>query len=624
MREDEGLLRDIQARPEDDAPRLVCADWYEEHGDPDRAAFIRVQIELARMSLWDRRRQALARQEYELFAKHGNRWSAPLIGAVSRWQYRRGFVEQVKVEAAQFLRHAEMLWQLFPVREVKFDHPTGHEIRKIAASPWLARVEKLDLTFSRMGDEGLGPLLHSPNVPALRGLVLRWCNLSPLGLRLLARTANMPALEALDLSSNEEAGPEGIAAFLTECRLPRLADVRWGYDGWSLEVCMALLASPLMPRVKALEHFGHRTPDEAVFSLMADGRWDGLEELDFTLHELTTEAAEGLARNTSLSSLRKLELTGPIGDAGLKALVHAPLAAKLEELRLGGCGITWRGVRELAASPNLARLQFLDLDDNHVGDSGCKALAESKTLTSLQGLHLKECGITPRGAKALAGPPLGERLGYLNIQKNGPFSPRTLRPLEQRLGDGLEHADRDRQDWKEWSIANAKVNPPRCLSGFAVRADTPLALRVWKERLGGNPEYVALELAHPSDPGQRVTMLGYWHHYGSGKMLMSPLAVRWQPSGELVELFDAEQHGYLAEHDGNCTVHGSGRRILWKCPHEGCRDHTLIACFRYREYPPEKHLDRYFAPQEQYRMFYLYAYCQARDDLTFVSESECK
>jgi uncharacterized protein (TIGR02996 family) len=43
----DALLRAICENPDDDAPRLVYADWLDEHGDPRQAEFIRVQIELA-------------------------------------------------------------------------------------------------------------------------------------------------------------------------------------------------------------------------------------------------------------------------------------------------------------------------------------------------------------------------------------------------------------------------------------------------------------------------------------------------------------------------------------------------------------------------------------------------
>lgn len=47
MSVEEIALAEIMASPEDDVPRLIFADWLEEHGDEARAEFIRVQVELA-------------------------------------------------------------------------------------------------------------------------------------------------------------------------------------------------------------------------------------------------------------------------------------------------------------------------------------------------------------------------------------------------------------------------------------------------------------------------------------------------------------------------------------------------------------------------------------------------
>jgi len=44
-----GLVTMIRARPHDDAPRLVYADWLEEQGDPRRAEFLRLGVLLKRM-----------------------------------------------------------------------------------------------------------------------------------------------------------------------------------------------------------------------------------------------------------------------------------------------------------------------------------------------------------------------------------------------------------------------------------------------------------------------------------------------------------------------------------------------------------------------------------------------
>jgi uncharacterized protein (TIGR02996 family) len=62
----ESLLRAAFAAPEDDTARLVLADYLEENDQPDRAALIRVQCELARLPAKDAKRTELAQQEAKL------------------------------------------------------------------------------------------------------------------------------------------------------------------------------------------------------------------------------------------------------------------------------------------------------------------------------------------------------------------------------------------------------------------------------------------------------------------------------------------------------------------------------------------------------------------------------
>ena len=68
MSERDAFLQAVCEHPEDDAPRLVFADWLEEHGDPARADFIRTQIELAKLSPDDPRRPALQEREAGFYA----------------------------------------------------------------------------------------------------------------------------------------------------------------------------------------------------------------------------------------------------------------------------------------------------------------------------------------------------------------------------------------------------------------------------------------------------------------------------------------------------------------------------------------------------------------------------
>jgi uncharacterized protein (TIGR02996 family) len=78
IREEEAFLQAVIENPEDDAPRLIFADWLEEHGQPERAEFIRVQCELARLPEQEHRRKELLAREQGLLKEHEKEWTAPL------------------------------------------------------------------------------------------------------------------------------------------------------------------------------------------------------------------------------------------------------------------------------------------------------------------------------------------------------------------------------------------------------------------------------------------------------------------------------------------------------------------------------------------------------------------
>jgi len=83
---DAALLAAIRVAPDDDAPRLVYADWLEEHGQPERAEFIRVQCELIRLD-----DTGLRTREAELLARHHDGLPGSLLAPGYRFRFERGF-----------------------------------------------------------------------------------------------------------------------------------------------------------------------------------------------------------------------------------------------------------------------------------------------------------------------------------------------------------------------------------------------------------------------------------------------------------------------------------------------------------------------------------------------------
>src|SRR5438105_1761734 len=77
------LLLSAKEAPEDDAPRLILADWLEDHGEPDRAEFIRAQLRLAPGSpeLEAAAARTLKQRSARLLQENGGCWLGPL------WRY---------------------------------------------------------------------------------------------------------------------------------------------------------------------------------------------------------------------------------------------------------------------------------------------------------------------------------------------------------------------------------------------------------------------------------------------------------------------------------------------------------------------------------------------------------
>jgi uncharacterized protein (TIGR02996 family) len=174
------LLRGVIAEPDDDAPRLVYADWLDESGDADRAEFVRLQLRLARMDPGDPARPAGLARERELLAARAGAWLKPFVRWLHapwkgltpnrpRWAFRRGFLEHVTLDVEGFEKHAKSLLNAAPVREAWFPDCEGDDLEALGEVPALARLRALDLTGTTF-TEGTAEFLYSPHLAGLKRL----------------------------------------------------------------------------------------------------------------------------------------------------------------------------------------------------------------------------------------------------------------------------------------------------------------------------------------------------------------------------------------------------------------------------------------------------------------------
>jgi uncharacterized protein (TIGR02996 family) len=237
------LLRAILDDPDDDAPRLIYADWLDENGDQARAAFIRAQIKLARLPQDDPDRDRLVQTERTLWKANRDAWKAwvPVWAKVT--EFRRGFVEDIQCHAADFIAGADEIRLLTPLQGVRLDSTTEMAVplfrsrtldglRNIRLSvrvergdwahfgmcPYLTRLKRLELISSAHAAELVDTLINSPALPALESLRLRSFALGDeLTTRLLGHSF-VSRLRSLDLGHNGITA-EGALAIVSSAHL---------------------------------------------------------------------------------------------------------------------------------------------------------------------------------------------------------------------------------------------------------------------------------------------------------------------------------------------------------------------------------------------------------------------
>jgi uncharacterized protein (TIGR02996 family) len=335
MTHDDAFLADIREHPEDDTSRLVYADWLEDHGQEDRATFIRVQIE------WARRGGdgVLRQQAEELLQAHWDEWVRPLAEVVGNepgegWlrggyhpealvKFRRGFVSLLDMQASRFVDRAADLFRLAPIRHLRLRH-AGEVAGDLARCPflcWLEDLEFIDYYSDPIDARAMADLADSPHLGRLRFLKLYNNHLGDDGAVHLARAPWLSGVEVLEVGNNGLSARGVTALAQTEVRF-RPIRLRLGQNEPGVEGLAALGNSPVAGRLALL----------------------GLDS-----SRLGPPAATALAAAAGLSALRVLDLDyNPLGDQGAVALARAGWMARLANLCVKGCGLSPRGEELLA------------------------------------------------------------------------------------------------------------------------------------------------------------------------------------------------------------------------------------------------------------------------------------
>lgn len=212
MDERDALFRAILADPDSDSLRERYAQASERHGDSERARFIRLQLDAAVCLRHNEPHWNAAVEARELAAKDGHwtLWAGPLAGKVESYEFYRGFVEKVRIDAREFLHRADDLFESAPLRRLSLTNVLP-VMAELFESPHLSRIVSLTLEYQHIGDRGAELIAASPYLGKLAWLALGGNGIMRDGLTALMKTDAFPALRYVDLAGNpvyDDVGPE--------------------------------------------------------------------------------------------------------------------------------------------------------------------------------------------------------------------------------------------------------------------------------------------------------------------------------------------------------------------------------------------------------------------------------
>jgi uncharacterized protein (TIGR02996 family) len=201
MTQSDAFLAAIADRPDDDLPRLVFADWLDEHGQPERAEFIRVQIELAKHPADVPRWGILRERERELLDHHRDEWRLRLLIGTHQG-FQRGFVEHIQAAGEWLLTHPTSLPVTPMVRSLRITSAAAGGM-DLTGLPGLEQIVHLDLRNTFTGTRfNLPAFLTDARLGRVRALNLAQCGLGSWAMPQLMEVERLRQLDRLELWGN--------------------------------------------------------------------------------------------------------------------------------------------------------------------------------------------------------------------------------------------------------------------------------------------------------------------------------------------------------------------------------------------------------------------------------------
>lgn len=373
------LLAACHRDPDDDTPRLVLADWLQEHDDP-RGELMRIQVRLAAMPAGDPEYDTLFEQHQKWWEKYGKLWDKEVGSHIwNAGPHDRGLPT---------LGHSgsDAIWGL-SLYTWDLKDPAKHPKHSLSAAisigwPGMVWVHTEEDEDGEIPVEILARTAFEPfNQPPWSGsptpIGIRFTVGLPVTAGIIDRIAEIPNIRGLSLYDAQPA-PD---------LLPQIAKIKRLEQ---LDLGGVELTDDDMRTLAPLNHLRRLIArDATITNEGADrlARFAELRELRLNTNRLTAPGFRSLAKLSKLEvlSIRKAD------DAAIRYLSGLE---RLRTLNLAGTKVTGRGIRNF---PLLTHLSLWASQADNVG------LAEVAALPRLRFLNVSETRITSKALQHLSG-----------------------------------------------------------------------------------------------------------------------------------------------------------------------------------------------------------------------------
>jgi uncharacterized protein (TIGR02996 family) len=439
MTDGDALYQAILAAPDDDAPRLVWADWLDEHGQPDRAEFVRLQCELANLDPGDRRIDELTEQFGRLTVNR-EAWTAGLGPYARNCGFWRGLPDWFELSTGRLVAALTELRRQVPAQCLSLTLSGGGHPE---LSNWvgLEPIRCLNVTeadadpfYPESSLPGWVWLIHSSRLRGLRSFRADMVDTS-VGFISALRGTDWPDLRELGLRIRPAPLREPPPTPWQERPPPPWQD---------------LAEAPWFPKLRSLDVRDCRLGDDGLDRLLGGSPPLALTRLNLGANDLTPTGVRRLASSRALARLRRLALgQNDVGTAAadllrspalpdlcsldvsycdgygtrsgpdvLGAIAAAAPPGRLRVLEANVCHCSVRSLARLVWSAVVSRLEALSLNGNDLPDEAAAAIAESPQVGALRRLDLADNRITDAGLRFLMRSPHFGALRVLNLRGN--------------------------------------------------------------------------------------------------------------------------------------------------------------------------------------------------------------